>query len=288
MRLVQYHRAERERLGRIEDGQVIDLQLAAIDAGLDPAPFFSTRTLLEAGGKFLDVARTLQTSSAILAEGVTLAPPIRSGKILAIGLNYRDHAAEIGQALPEAPLCFAKFPSCLAGPFDNIELPAEDAQVDYEAELGVVIGQRARRVSDQEAMAYVAGYIAFNDVSARRWQFGDGQWVRGKSCDTFGPCGPWLVTSDEIPDPCRLGIRAYLNGEKVQSSNTDQLIFSVAVLISYLSQAITLEPGDLIATGTPAGIGFTRKPPRLLEEGDVIEVEIDGIGRISNRAVRGW
>ena len=288
MRLVQYRQQGKERLGRLEEERVIDLQLAASEAGLDPAPFLSTRTLLEAGGKFLDLARTLQQRSPLSAEGIALAPPIRSGKILAIGLNYRDHAAEAGQSIPEAPLCFAKFPSCLTGPFDNVEIPAEDAQVDYEAELGVVIGQRTRRVGEQEAMACVAGYVAFNDVSARRWQFADGQWTRGKSCDTFGPCGPWLVTSDEIGDPGSLGIRAYLNGEVVQSSNTDQLIFSVAVLISYLSQAITLEPGDLIATGTPAGIGFSRKPPRLLGEGDIIEVEIDRIGRIRNEVIRGW
>lgn len=288
MRLLQYRHENKERLGRLEDEQIIDLQLAASEAGLDPEPFSSTRALLEAGSSFLDLARTLQHASSIPARSVVLGPPVRPGKILAIGLNYRDHAAEAGQALPDAPLCFAKFPSCIAGPFDNIELPAEDAQVDYEAELGVVIGKQTRRVGEREATASVAGYVAFNDVSARRWQFADGQWVRGKSCDTFGPCGPWLVTPDEIADPGDLGIRAYLNGELVQSSNTEQLIFSVPVLISYLSQAITLEPGDLIATGTPAGIGFTRKPPRLLEDGDLMEVEIDNVGRISNRVVRGW
>jgi len=288
MRLVQYRHEDKERLGRLEAGRIIDLQLAAVEAGRNPTLFASTRALLEADDEFLDLARTLQHASPISAEDVTFATPIRSGKILAIGLNYRDHAAEAGQALPETPLCFAKFPSCLAGPFDDIELPAEDAQVDYEAELGVVIGKRTRRVSEQAAMACVTGYVAFNDVSARRWQFADGQWVRGKSCDTFGPCGPCLVTADEIAHPGNLGIRAFLNGELVQSSNTDQMIFSVAALVSYLSQAITLEPGDLIATGTPAGIGFTRKPQRLLEEGDVIEVEIDGIGRIRNRVVQNW
>jgi 2-keto-4-pentenoate hydratase/2-oxohepta-3-ene-1,7-dioic acid hydratase in catechol pathway len=205
---------------------------------------------------------------------VPLAIP-RPGKIVCVGLNYRDHAAEGGQDLPKAPLLFAKWPNTLIGDGDPVVLPPESTQVDYEAELGVVIGAKAKRVSERDALDHVAGYICVNDVSARDLQFADGQWTRGKSPDTFCPVGPRLVPREEIADPQALAIRCLVNGEALQDSSTAQMIFSVAEIIAYASQVITLEPGDLIATGTPAGTA-------PLQAGDVVEVEIPGIGILSN------
>jgi 2-keto-4-pentenoate hydratase/2-oxohepta-3-ene-1,7-dioic acid hydratase in catechol pathway len=206
----------------------------------------------------------------------------RPGKIVCVGLNYRDHAAEGGQELPSAPLLFAKWPNTLIGDGEPIVLPPEATEVDYEAELGVVIGSVARRVTEAEALDHVAGYICVNDVSARDLQFGDGQWTRGKSPDTFCPVGPRLVPGEEIEDPQKLAIRCILNGEAMQDSSTDQMIFSVAEIIAYVSQIITLEPGDLIATGTPAGVGVFKDPKVLLNDGDEVSVEIEGLGTLTN------
>jgi 2-keto-4-pentenoate hydratase/2-oxohepta-3-ene-1,7-dioic acid hydratase in catechol pathway len=206
----------------------------------------------------------------------------RPGKIVCVGLNYRDHAEEGGLELPKAPLLFAKWPNTLIGDGEPIVLPAESAQVDYEAELGVVIGTTARRVSDSQALDHVEGYLCLNDVSARDLQFADGQWTRGKSPDTFCPVGPRLVAREEIDDPQTLGIRCILNGEAMQDSSTAQMIFSVAEIIAYVSQIITLEPGDLIATGTPAGVGVFRDPKVLLKDGDEVSVEIEGVGTLTN------
>jgi 2-keto-4-pentenoate hydratase/2-oxohepta-3-ene-1,7-dioic acid hydratase in catechol pathway len=206
----------------------------------------------------------------------------RPGKIVCVGLNYRDHAAEGGQDLPKAPLLFAKWPNTLVGHGDAVVIPPEVTQVDYEAELGVVIGTRAKRVSEGEALDHVAGYICVNDVSARDLQFADGQWTRGKSPDTFCPVGPELVPAERIPDPQALAIRCIVNGEALQDSSTAQMIFSVAEIIAYTSKVITLEPGDLIATGTPAGVGVFRDPKVLLSDGDVVSVEIEGVGTLTN------
>jgi 2-keto-4-pentenoate hydratase/2-oxohepta-3-ene-1,7-dioic acid hydratase in catechol pathway len=206
----------------------------------------------------------------------------RPGKIICVGLNYRDHAAEGGMDLPKAPLLFAKWPNTLIGHGDPIVLPPESAQVDYEAELGVVIGTKARRVSERDALDHVDGYICLNDVSARDLQFADGQWTRGKSPDTFCPVGPRLVPRAEIDDPQALAIRCIVNGEALQDSSTAQMIFSVAEIIAYASQVITLEPGDLIATGTPAGVGVFRDPKVLLQAGDEVSVEIEGLGTLTN------
>ena len=189
----------------------------------------------------------------------------RPGKIVCVGLNYRDHAAEGGQDLPKAPLLFAKWPNTLIGDGEPIVLPPESTQVDYEAELGVVIGAKAKRVSERDALDHVAGYTCVNDVSARDLQFADGQWTRGKSPDTFCPVGPRLVPREEIADPQALAIRCLVNGEALQDSSTAQMIFSVAEIIAYTSQVITLEPGDLIATGTPAGVGVFRDPQGAAE-----------------------
>jgi 2-keto-4-pentenoate hydratase/2-oxohepta-3-ene-1,7-dioic acid hydratase in catechol pathway len=206
----------------------------------------------------------------------------RPGKIVCVGLNYLDHAQEGGMELPKAPLLFAKWPNTLIGDGEAIVLPPEATEVDYEAELGVVIGTVAKRVSETDALDHVEGYICLNDVSARDMQFGDGQWTRGKSLDTFCPVGPRLVPREEIDDPQQLGIRCIVNGEALQDSSTAQMIFSVAEIIAYVSQVITLEPGDLIATGTPAGVGVFRDPKILLKDGDEVSVEIEGLGTLTN------
>jgi 2-keto-4-pentenoate hydratase/2-oxohepta-3-ene-1,7-dioic acid hydratase in catechol pathway len=206
----------------------------------------------------------------------------RPGKIVCVGLNYLDHAQEGGMELPKAPLLFAKWPNTLIGDGEPIVLPPEATEVDYEAELGVVIGTKAKRVSEADALEYVEGYICVNDVSARDLQFGDGQWTRGKSVDTFCPVGPRLVPREEIADPQELGIRCIVNGEALQDSSTAQMIFSVAEIIAYVTRVITLEPGDLIATGTPAGVGVFRDPKVLLEDGDEVAIEIDGVGTLTN------
>jgi 2-keto-4-pentenoate hydratase/2-oxohepta-3-ene-1,7-dioic acid hydratase in catechol pathway len=212
-----------------------------------------------------------------------MALPIdRPWKIVCVGLNYRDHAEEQGVELPKAPLLFAKWPNALIGPGEPIILPKAAREVDYEAELGVVIGTAAKRVDVDGALDHVRGYIPLNDVSARDLQFADKQWTRGKSPDTFCPVGPRLVRREEIEDPQDLAIRCVLNGETLQSSSTKQMIFSVAEIISYVSQVITLEPGDLIATGTPAGVGVFRDPKVLLQDGDEVTVEIEGLGALVN------
>ena len=210
----------------------------------------------------------------------------RPGKIVCVGLNYRDHAEEQGVELPEAPLLFAKFTTSLIGPGDAIVIPPAVTKCDYEAELGVVLGATVKQVSKENALEAVAGYVVANDVSARDLQFGDGQWTRGKSPDTFCPVGP-LVPAAEVPDPHALPIRAILNGEAVQESSTANLVFGVDEVISYASQTATLEAGDLILTGTPAGVGIFRKPPRLLQPGDEITIEIDGVGSLTNPVVAG-
>jgi 2-keto-4-pentenoate hydratase/2-oxohepta-3-ene-1,7-dioic acid hydratase in catechol pathway len=228
------------------------------------------------------LARIDETGS-LLADTELLAPVPRPGKIVAIGRNYREHVDEEGADRPAAPLIFAKWPSSVVGPGADIRWDPELAtQVDYEAELAVIIGRPARHVSESEALDYVLGYTCLNDVSARDIQFGDGQWVRGKSLDTFCPMGPALVTTDEIPDPQRLSIRCSVGGKVLQEASTAQMYFGVAAIVSYCSRSFSLEPGDVIATGTPGGVGIFRDPPVLLGEGDEVVVEIEGIGRLVN------
>ena len=218
-------------------------------------------------------------------EAIEFLPAVHPGKILAIGRNYVDHAIEGGAAPPSAPLLFNKLPNSLSSHNAPIVLPEISQKVDYEAELAVVIGRRAKRVSEANALDHVFGYTLINDVSARDLQFGDGQWTRGKGLDTFAPLGPFITTRDEIADVQALKIEGRLNGEVMQSSNTAKMIFKVAFLVSYLSQGITLEPGDVIATGTPEGVGVFREPPVLLKAGDVYEVEVEGLGTLSNPVV---
>ena len=223
------------------------------------------------------------SSPGPLDEVVLLPPVPHPSKIVAIGLNYRDHAVEAGAPTPTQPTMFAKFPSSLIGHGSEISWdPALTNEVDYEAELAVVIGRRAKSVSEANALDYVFGYTCANDVSARDLQFAESQWVRGKSLDTFCPLGPVIVTSDEIPDPQSLQITCTVNSQLRQSANTSEMFFGVATLVSYCSQTFTLEPGDVIITGTPAGVGVFKKPKQMLRDGDEVAVEVGGIGRLIN------
>lgn len=263
-------------LGRREDDTFLPLVAQQDWPGHDPL-----REALAAG---LDLAAAPAAAEPVAGDGLcVLAPVAAPSKVLAIGLNYRDHAEESGAALPKAPLLFVKTPNSIIGPDEPIRWAADASrEVDYEAELAVVIGRRATNVSEGDALAHVLGYTACNDVSARDAQFGDGQWVRGKSFDTFCPLGPVLVGTDELPDPQALRIGCRVNGTQLQDGTTADMIFSVAELVSYLSRFLTLEPGDVIATGTPLGVGFARDPQVFLSDGDVVEVEVEGIGVLSN------
>lgn len=245
--------------------------------------------LLAAGPPGLADLRTAAGGARIgatgrpIAEADLLAPVPRPGKVVAIGRNYREHAVEEGVDPPQAPLIFAKWPSSVVGNGADIRWDTGlTGQVDYEAELAVVIGRPARRVAVADALEHVLGYTCLNDVSARDLQFSDGQWTRGKSLDTFCPMGPVLVTADELGDAGDLAIRCSVGGEVLQDARTSQMYFSVAEIVSYCSMAFTLEPGDVIATGTPAGVGAFRKPPRFLADGDRVTVEIEGIGVLEN------
>jgi 2-keto-4-pentenoate hydratase/2-oxohepta-3-ene-1,7-dioic acid hydratase in catechol pathway len=259
----------------------------------DPSLPSSVRGLLEAGPETLARARHAgQNPSAVHIEAATahlLAPVPDPRKIVCVGLNYHDHAKESGAPIPKDPVLFSKYATALVGPTDPIVLPPVSQEVDYEAELVIVVGKRGRPKDAAEALGYVAGYTVGHDVSARDWQLKkDGkQWMAGKTFDTFAPTGPHLVTADEVRDPHALAISLRLNGETMQHSSTKQMIFSVGTILAYLAQVFTLEPGDLIFTGTPPGVGFARKPPVFLKAGDVVEVEIDGLGMLRNPVVAG-
>ena len=259
-----------------------------------PEPPGSIHALLEQGEKALErvgavadwVVNACSTTNHLLlsfSQVRLLAPLSRPPKIICIGMNYRDHCVELGQKLPRTPIVFGKFGTAVAGPDDEIIRPRITSQLDYEAELGVVIGRGGRNIVESHAMDHVAGYLNFNDVSARDLQFSDGQWVRAKTADTFAPMGPALVTREEIADPHSLAIRCRVNGTTMQESNTREMIFSIPFIISFLSQFMSLEAGDVVATGTPPGVGFYRKPPVFLQPGDTVEVEIEGLGTLRNR-----
>jgi 2-keto-4-pentenoate hydratase/2-oxohepta-3-ene-1,7-dioic acid hydratase in catechol pathway len=214
-----------------------------------------------------------------------LAPIPRPPKLICIGLNYRDHAAETGQELPKVPTVFAKFSNVIIGPGESIALPKISHKPDYEAEFMFVIGEGGRNIAAEDWQRHVFGYTIFNDVSGRDFQMATSQWTIGKSFDTFGPMGPFLVSADESPDPHALDIRLSIGGEVLQQSNTRELIFKIPELVAFLSSVMTLEPGDVVATGTPAGVGFTRKPPRYLQAGDEVVISIEGLGELRNPVV---
>lgn len=263
------------------------LRLGAMaEDGIAPLEQTDLTEVLSRGNEYLDHL-IADSRNRISKDAVRIfAPVARPQKILGIGLNYRDHAAETGMAVPRQPVVFAKYPSSVIGPGEPIRLPSFSDQVDYEAELGVVIGKPARDVSVAAAANHVFGYLNLNDVSARDLQFGEGgQWTIAKSLDTFTPMGPYLVTADEIADPQSLGISCRINGELLQDSSTDQMVFNVSELVSYLSRAMTLTTGDVIATGTPPGVGMSRNPPRFLRAGDEVTVAVQGLGELSNPVV---
>jgi 2-keto-4-pentenoate hydratase/2-oxohepta-3-ene-1,7-dioic acid hydratase in catechol pathway len=268
------------RVVAVDEGRYIDLQSA------DPDVPRCLKTLLAQDGG-LERARWAAEKgkqAGLFIDGRLLAPIQNPGKVICIGLNYRDHAKESGVEPPPEPVVFNKFPQAVVGHEDQVRLPAVCTQVDYEAELVVVIGRRGRRISREQALSHVAGYTNGNDVSARDWQLNKPgkQWLLGKTPDTFAPIGPHLVTADEVPDSKNLTIQLRLNGQTMQNSTTRELIFGVDELIAYVSQVVTLEPGDLIFTGTPPGVGMARKPPVLLKAGDVCEVEIANFGVLRN------
>ena len=294
MRLVRYEGSDGvARFGALVDRGVLDLQAGARTSGASAESFTDISSFLWAGEPALIQARKIieqapQSAFAPLPKVALRAPIPHPGKIIAVGLNYRDHSIESGaKQLPKTPILFAKFNTSISGPGDAVVIPPGDSQVDYEAEMAVVIGRKGKAIAASNALHYVAGYMPLNDVSARTWQFADKQWVRGKSCDTFCPIGPYLTTRGDIPDPHALSISARVNGTTLQDSNTSKMIFRVPELIEFISESITLEPGDIIATGTPEGVGVFRTPPIFLKPGDVVEVEIQNLGVLRNPVVAG-
>jgi acylpyruvate hydrolase len=284
MRLCTYEHAGTVRLGALTADGIVDLH------ALEPKLPATLRGLLAGGEAALDLARAAVAragaGAALARAAVTLLPPVPDpGRIVCIGLNYRDHAAEVKLDLPAHVAAFAKWNNVLVGDGAPVVIPRESDKVDYEAELAFVIGRRARHVAEADAYAYVAGYTCFNDVSVRDYQARTSQWTMGKNFDTHGPCGPWLVTRDEIADPHALRIRCSVDGETLQDSNTAQLVFGIPRLVAELSAVMTLEPGDIVATGTPAGVGLSRTPRRWLRAGERVRVEIEGVGALENPLV---
>jgi 2-keto-4-pentenoate hydratase/2-oxohepta-3-ene-1,7-dioic acid hydratase in catechol pathway len=280
MRLATFTDRSGTRIGLVVEDQIVDLSRARPELPTDMVAF------LTAGPEALDAARiALGTSSGRLSlKDVRLRAPVpKPGKFLAIGLNYADHVAESGLAKPAHPLFFNKQVTCVTGPFDPILMPRDSEQVDYEGEMGFVIGKPCRRVPRERAHEVIAGYCVIDDVSIRDWQFRAQTFTLGKSFDSHGPIGPWIVTPDELSDPHQLRIRTWVNGELRQDSSTNQLIYDCFDQVAVLSQAFTLEPGDVVSTGTPAGVGMGFKPPKYLRVGDVVKIEVEGIGAIENR-----
>jgi 2-keto-4-pentenoate hydratase/2-oxohepta-3-ene-1,7-dioic acid hydratase in catechol pathway len=280
MKLATFRAVGHERIGVVKAEEIVDLTGEDVPSGMIE--------LIANWPKLRDrVARiAAQTKPRYrIADVHLLAPVPRPQKILAIGLNYADHIAESGAATPERQIWFSKLPNAVNGPYDPIEMPRASNAIDYEAELVFVIGKRCRHVAKEKAHEVIFGYAAGNDISVRDWQFHTAQWLVGKSFDTHAPFGPWIVTADEIGDPHALGIRCLVNGETRQNSNTKNLVFNCFDQIAYLSQAMTLNPGDIVFTGTPGGVGQSMKPPRLLKVGDEVRIEIDKIGALNAKMV---
>ena len=271
MKLVRYGKPGKEKPGLI-DAQGLLRDLSAVLADIGPA---------QLGDAALAKLQRLNPEKLPLVKGKPrLGSPVAGvGKFIAIGLNYADHAAESGMALPAEPVVFMKATSCIQGANDPVMLPKGSKKTDWEVELGVVIGTRARYVSQKDALTHVAGYCTVNDISERAFQLErGGTWDKGKGCDTFGPLGPWLVTRDEVPNPQKLDLWLALNGQRVQTGNTKTMVFGIAKIVSYLSQFMTLMPGDVITTGTPPGVGMGMKPPQFLQPGDVLTLGVQGLG----------
>ncbi len=294
MKLVTYTSGANTRLGAmLDDKTIVDLNRAS--GGKLPADMLG---FLNVGEDAMQIARTTidaaraAGNAGASATGVIFsldvpgtrleAPVPRPGKVLAIGLNYRDHAEETNAEIPKRPVVFAKMPTCITGTGMPVHLPKVSKSLDWEGELCFVVGKRGRHIAEADAMSHVAGFCNGNDVSVRDWQFHAPTWTMGKGFDTHGPLGPWLVTTDEVGDVNKLDVRTWVNGELVQNSNTRHLIFGIGAIIEYLSAAFTLEPGDVVFTGTPAGVGVARKPPRFMKAGDVVRVEIGGLGVLEN------
>nr|XP_057926372.1 fumarylacetoacetate hydrolase domain-containing protein 2A [Doryrhamphus excisus]XP_057926373.1 fumarylacetoacetate hydrolase domain-containing protein 2A [Doryrhamphus excisus] len=291
MRLVQFLRhgdagGERVRIG-VEQGEglgVVDLR------AFDPSMPSKMKELLELGDKGLERAqRALSSGQCVLKRSDIrlLSPILAPEKVVCVGMNYRDHCLEQNAPIPKEPIIFSKFPNAITGPYDDIVLPSESQEVDWEVELAFVIGRKGKHIKEEEALSYVAGFMVANDVSARDWQMkrNGKQWLLGKTFESFCPLGPALVTTDAVRDPHNLGIRCLVNGDTVQSSNTDQMIFKTEALISWVSKFVTLTPGDVFLTGTPPGVGVFRKPPVFLKKGDVVECQLDQLGTIINTVI---
>lgn len=277
MKLAQFktNNTEGVRLGLLRGDVIVDIT--------DIAP-----TMKDAIERFGVIAKSINDATANTAyalNAVEFLPAVYPKQIIAIGQNYLDHALEQGAALPESPMVFMKLPNSLNAHNANVVLPGHSVDVDYESELAVIIGKRAKKVSEEDAMNYVFGYAPLNDVSGRDLQFGDKQWIRGKGQDGFCPVGPFITTKDEIADINNLKIEGRLNGQTMQSSNTSKLIFKIPILINFITEGITLEPGDIIATGTPEGVGIFRNPKVVLKNDDIYEVEIEGLGLLRNKFV---
>lgn len=290
MRLVQFRRhGDGGSVTRV--GVELDEGLGVVDLKAFDSSMPSTmRELLELGEKGLDSAHRALASGQCLVDraDIQLLPPVSAPeKVVCVGMNYKDHCLEQNAPIPKEPIIFSKFPSAITGPYDDIILPTESQEVDWEVELAFVIGRRGKHIKEEDALSYVAGFTVANDVSARDWQMkrNGKQWLLGKTFDSFCPLGPALVTTDAVKDPHNLNIRCLVNGATVQSSNTEQMIFKTAALVAWVSKFVTLTPGDVFLTGTPPGVGVFRKPAVYLKRGDVVECQIDQLGSIINKVV---
>ncbi|KAM9810558.1 fumarylacetoacetate hydrolase domain-containing protein 2A [Neosynchiropus ocellatus] len=289
MRLVQFCRPGEEGRVRVGVEQADGLGVVDLQA-FDPSLPSTMRELLALEVKGQEAARrALSSGQCVLKRSDIrlLAPVLDPEKVVCVGMNYRDHCLEQNAPIPKEPIIFSKFSSAITGPYDDITLPSESQEVDWEVELAFVIGRRGKNIKEEDALSYVAGFTVANDVSARDWQMkrNGKQWLLGKTFDTFCPLGPALVTTDAVQDPHSLGIRCLVNGETVQSSSTQQMIFKTEALVSWVSRFVTLTPGDVFLTGTPPGVGVFRSPPVFLKRGDVVECQIDRIGSIINKVV---
>ncbi|MDG5786742.1 fumarylacetoacetate hydrolase family protein [Evansella sp. AB-P1] len=295
MQLVTFQVNEEPLLGVLKKDSVINLKaLSSLYNEGEPAKYVQdmlslieqrdeSLTYVEKLLAYYDQNDTIRTTVEFQLEDVKLLAPISNpGKVVCVGNNYMDHCREQNVEPPEKPLIFSKWPSCIVGPDELVELPEESEQVDYEAELVVIIGKEGKNIKAEEAFDYVFGYTIMNDISARDVQFADGQWVRGKSFDTFAPLGPTIVTKDEIENPQNVKIKLDVNGETLQDSNTEHMIFDIPYILSYLSKGFTFKPGDVVATGTPHGVGVFREPKIFLKSGDICTIEIEHIGTLKN------